>query len=102
MELHAQSRFSPSTRFLLSKGPFNAKDCSTAVESLESKGCFCDEAKLTCLEMERIEPATYLCNGDLKCLVFEGKKKGVLKVVMVGDHITRKKCELELADVERP
>lgn len=101
LALHARSRISPSARFVISKGPFNAVDCAAAVASLEEKGCICDEARLRCLETERIEPAAFVCNGDLKCLVFEGKKKGVVRIVDVGEHITRSKCEAELKEIER-
>jgi hypothetical protein len=101
MKLFAQSKFNPGTQVLLSDGPFNPKDCKSSVKSLENNGCFCDEGKLRCMETERVEPAAYLCNSDLKCLVFEGQKKGILKIADVGDHITRQKCEEELKEVSR-
>jgi hypothetical protein len=100
-KLLAQSRITPSVRFTLSEGPFNAKDCTAAIASLHDKGCFCDEAKLRCLETERVEPEAFLCSGDLRCIVFRGKKKGIVRIANVSDHITRAQCEKELGEVER-
>jgi hypothetical protein len=103
MKLEARSRISPSTVYKLTsdKALFNERDCKESVKTLESKGCFCDDRVLKCLESVKVQPLDIVCPTQFICFQFLGNQLGVIEVKEIGDHTTREKCEQELADLER-
>ncbi len=101
LKLEARSRINPSVTFNLSQGLFNEKDCKLTVKQVETKGCFCDDAILKCLESEKIEPIGIVCPMGFFCFEFRGKKTGVIRVKELGNHYTRSACEKEFAALER-
>lgn len=101
LKLEARSRISPSVTFNLSTGLFNEKDCKETVKNIETKGCFCDDGLLKCLEQEKIEPVGIICPTGFICFEFRGKKTGIIKVKDIGNHFTRQACSKELVELER-
>ena len=101
MRLQVRSKVSPSTEYNVSSGLFNEKDCKETVKSLETKGCFCDEGALKCLETEKIEPVGIVCPTGFFCFEFRGEKVGLIRVKEIGNHFTRQACMKEFNELDR-